>query len=109
MHGKVARIKISVLQGLHGNRVILPCMMVYVGGSSISGAIGVGDHASALLLVGQHVEWSGDDSRVVWMGARAKNSALLIFDFWLHVDLVFSEALTRNVKVGQHRELDLRL
>jgi hypothetical protein len=43
------------------------------------------------------------------MGARAKNCALLIFDFWLHVDLVFSEALTRHVKVGQHRKLDLRL
>jgi hypothetical protein len=44
------------------------------------------------------------------MGARANGRALLIFDVWLHVDLVFSKALTtRHVEVGQHGELDLRM
>jgi len=39
----------------------------------------------------------------------AKGRALLIFDFWLHGDLVFHEALTRHVKMWQHGELDLRM
>ena len=47
------------------------------------------------------VAWSVGDSRIVWMGTRAKGRALFIFDFGLHVDLVFQEALTRHVKVGQ--------
>ena len=55
------------------------------------------------------VEWSVGDSRIVWMGTRAKGCALFIFDFGLHVDLVFHEALARHVKLGQQRELDLRM
>jgi hypothetical protein len=101
MHGEAACIKISVLQGLHGNGVVLPCMMVYGGGSSstirgrqyysISTPGGLGD------------------SRVIWMGAQAKGRALFIFDFWLYAELVFHKALSRHIEVGQHRELDLRV
>ena len=39
----------------------------------------------------------------------AKGRALLIFDFWLRVDLVFHESLTRHAEMWQHGELDLRM
>lgn len=55
--GEAARIKIAVLQGLHGNGVVLPCMMVYAGcsGSSTIGGL------SALLTnrAGRRVAWRG--------------------------------------------------
>jgi hypothetical protein len=94
MHGEVARIK-TVLQGLHGNSVVLPCLMVYS-----SGTIGGLESRLATRWAGRRVEWSVGDLRIVRMGTRAKGRALFIFDFRLHVDLVFHEALTRHVKVG---------
>jgi hypothetical protein len=103
MHGKATRIK-TVLQRLHGNGVVLPCLMVYG-----SGTIGVLESRLATGWVGRRVVWSVGDSRIVWMWTRAKGRALFIFDIGLHVDLVFHEALTRHVKVGQQRELDLRM
>jgi hypothetical protein len=104
MHGKATRIKI-VLQGLHGNGVILPCLMVY--GSSTIGQL---ESRLVTVWVGRRVEWSVGDSRIVRVGTRPKaRGALLIFDVGLYVDLVFHEVSTRHVKVGQQRELNLRM
>ena len=103
MHGEVTRIK-TVLHGLHRNGVVLPCLMVYG-----SGTIGGLESRLATGWVWRRVEWSVGDSRIVWMGTWTKARALFIFDFGLHVDLVFHEALTRHVKVGQQRELNLRM
>ena len=95
MHGKAVRIKTVLQGGLHGNGVVLPCLMVCG-----SGTVGVLESRLATGRVGRRVEWSVGDSRIVWMWTLAKGRALFIFDFGLHVDLVFHEALTRHVKVG---------
>jgi len=94
MHGEATSIEI-VLQGLHGNGVVLLWLMVYG-----SGTIGRLESRSATGWAGRRVEWSVGDSRIVWMGTLAKGRALFIFDFGLHVGLVSHEALTRHGKVG---------